>query len=140
MYEKLLSVYDKYKEVILYLFFGGLTTAVNYITYIVCAWLLPVSTTTIPTTIAWLVAVLFAYATNRTWVFNSQAHTVNELVREFITFLGARVISGLMDIAIMWIAVDTMGYNDLIIKLLSNVLVVIINYILSKFLIFKKTS
>lgn len=135
--EKLKPLYYRYQEIIHYLFFGGLTTVVNYAAYLLFAWLLPVNTTTLPTVIAWILSVLFAYATNRVWVFRSQVRGA-AILAEMTGFAGARLFSGLLDVLIMWIAVDCLGYNDLIVKLLSNVLVIIINYFLSKFLIFRK--
>ena len=137
MMDKLKLLYHKHREVLLYLIFGGLTTVVNYGVYLLCARLLPVDATTVPTAIAWVLSVLFAYATNRAWVFRSKTRGA-AVVREMAAFFGARVFSGLLDVAIMWAAVDRMGYNDLVVKLLSNVLVILINYFLSKFLIFRK--
>lgn len=137
MEAKIRLYYEKYKDIVLYLFFGVLTTLVNYAAYFACARLLPVQTTTIPTAIAWIVSVLFAYATNRKWVFESNTQGT-AAAKEFTAFVGARLASGAMDVGIMYLAVDLLGYSDLIMKLLSNVIVVIVNYFLSKFFIFKK--
>lgn len=139
MPDRLRKLYYKYEEAILYLFFGGLTTVVNYVTYLLFARFLTVGTATVPTAIAWIVSVIFAYVTNRIWVFRSEARGA-AFLGEAAAFVGARAFSLLPDIAIMWLAVDYLSCNDLIIKLLSNVLVVIINYFLSKFWIFRRKN
>lgn len=133
---KLYDLTKKYKELIMYLIFGVLTTAVNYIFYLLLAPLF--STTTIPTALAWLLSVLFAYFTNRKFVFESQARGRSAILKEVAAFFGARVLSGVLDVAIMWLFADTLRFNDKIVKLLSNVLVVIFNYIASKLVIFRK--
>ena len=132
------GICERYREAILYLIFGVLTTAVNYAVYIAADGMSPFNTTTVPTAIAWIVAVLFAYFTNRKWVFASKAAGA-AAAREFCAFIGARVLSGLMDIAVMYIAVDMLGFNDKIIKLASNVIVVVVNYVISKLWVFKKS-
>lgn len=138
MIDKCMSLFRKYREIILYIFFGGLTTVVNYVVYVACAALLEGHGATIASTvIAWIISVLFAYVTNRRWVFDSKVCGFSGLCRECAAFVGARVASGVLDVAIMYVAVDLLHFNDKIIKLASNVLVIIINYILSKFFVFK---
>lgn len=134
--EKIKELYQKYRELILYLVFGVLTTVVNYVVYLAMAPFF--STTTIPTAIAWVLAVIFAYLTNRIWVFQSKATGTAALMRELLSFFGARLLSGIIDVGIMWAFVDRLGFNDKIIKLASNVFVVIFNYIASKLIIFRK--
>lgn len=133
--EKIKLLYQRYRELINYLFFGVLTTVVNYVTYLALA---PFFTfTTVPTVVAWILSVLFAYLTNRRYVFCS--HTVGkDVLKEASGFFMARVMSGVLDVAIMWVFVDLIGFNDLLIKLLSNVVVVVFNYIASKMVVFSK--
>ena len=88
--------------------------------------------------VAWVLSVLFAYVTNRRWVFHSEAKGAKAIGKEFAAFLGARLGTGLLDMLIMYLCVDLLGWNDMVMKLASNVIVVILNYILSKFFIFKK--
>lgn len=126
----------KYKEIILYLVFGVLTTLVNYLSYLLLAPFF--STTTIPTAIAWVLSVLFAYFTNRKYVFDSKASGRKAVLREALSFFGARVLSGVLDVGIMWVFADRMGWNDKIVKLCSNVFVVVFNYVASKLVIFRK--
>ena len=136
--DKIKALFIKYREVISYLFFGGLTTVVNYAAYLLTAPFF--NTTTIPTAIAWVLAVIFAYVTNRIFVFNSQARGSKVLLREILSFFGARVLSGIVDVGIMWVFADHLGFNDKLMKLASNVFVVIFNYIASKLIIFRKSG
>lgn len=124
----------KYREAISYLFFGVLTTAVNYIVYLIFA---PhFKTTVFPTIIAWIAAVAFAYVTNRIFVFRSKAKG-KEMIGEIAKFVGARLLSGGADVLFMWLSVDILHFDDRIMKLLANVFVVIFNYIAGKFIVFK---
>lgn len=134
--EKIKELLVKYRELILYLVFGVLTTVVNYVSYLIFAPLF--ETTTIPTVIAWVLSVVFAYFTNRVWVFQSHAKGAAALFREVLSFFGARLLSGVIDVGIMWVFADRMGLNDKIVKLASNVFVVIFNYVASKLVIFRK--
>ena len=134
---RLLALLQKYKNQILYLVFGVCTTFVNVIVYSLCAHIAALSTT-LSTIIAWGAAVLFAYLTNRKWVFESQAHTVPTILREMWSFLICRLAAGGLDLAIMYLCVDRLGLPDIPIKILSNLLVIILNYVASKFVIFSK--
>ena len=138
--DKIKALYIKYKDVILYLIFGVLTTVINYVSYF---WLSDSGifndkiNTVASTIIAWILAVIFAYITNKIWVFESKAKGLKANLVEIGAFLSCRILTGLMDTAIMFLCVDLLGMNDMIIKLASNVLVVIVNYIGSKLVIFK---
>lgn len=138
MTRKLHALYCRHREGILYLFFGGLTTAVNYLTYTACWYLLLPEATTVPNFIAWVVSVLFAYLTNRAWVFHSGARGAAALGRELASFAGARVATLLVETAILWGLVDRLGLPNLPVKLAATVLVILLNYLLSKFWIFCK--
>lgn len=120
-------------QVILYLIFGVLTTIINIFAY----WALTrvMNVPVVPSTaLAWLMAVLFAYATNKKYVFHSKS---NSVIKEASEFFAARIATGIMDVIIMWVFVDILGFHDVWIKTASNILVVIFNYIASKFFIFK---
>ena len=133
--ERIKLLYQRYRELVNYLFFGVLTTVVNYVTYLVLA---PFFTlTTVPTVTAWILSVLFAYLTNRRYVFCSHS-SGRDALKEAGGFFAARIMSGLLDVAIMWVFVDLVGFNDLVIKLMSNVVVVVFNYIASKMVVFSK--
>lgn len=133
--ETLKTLYQRYREIINYLFFGVLTTVVNYVTYLVMSPFFVL--TTVPTVVAWVLSVLFAYLTNRKYVFCSHS-TGRDALKEAGGFVTARVMSGVLDVAIMWVFADCIGFNDLVIKLLSNVVVVVFNYVASKLVVFSK--
>lgn len=127
----------KYKNFIMYTIFGILTTAVNLISYILCCNICNIPNI-LSTIIAWILAVGFAFITNKLWVFDSKSFGIVTLKYEVPTFLGARIITGIFDVVIMYFTVDVFNWNPIIWKLLSNVIVIILNYIASKFVIFKK--
>ena len=127
------NFFKKYKEPLLYIVFGIATTLVNFITYFLLSKL--DFSTAISTSLAWLLAVLFAFFTNRKYVFEASK---NGFLRQLFGFFSMRIATGVLDVLIMIVLVDFLEFNDLLIKLLSNVLVIILNYIFSKFLVFKK--
>lgn len=131
------ALLERYKSQLLYLFFGGCTTLVNVVVYGLCAHVAALSTT-VSTVVAWVAAVLFAYITNRTWVFESRARTAPDILRELWSFLLCRLATGALDLAIMYLCVDRLGLPDIPIKLLSNLLVIVLNYVASKLIIFSK--
>lgn len=131
------SLWEKYRSILIYLIFGVLTTAVNYLVYIPCLKLLGLSAS-VSNVIAWCVAVLFAFLTNKPFVFESKEWSVKTVVPEFTKFVGTRVASGLMETVILMVAVDMLGWNGVTWKLVTNVIVVILNYIGSKLLVFRR--
>ncbi len=133
--DKIIKIYKKYKGIINYLFFGVCTTLVNIVTYYIFSHILKASVIG-STIIAWILAVLFAYVTNRKWVFNSNAKVIKEVINELIAFFACRLLTGFLDIILMWIFVEKLLFNDILIKILSNLIVIILNYIFSKVLIF----
>ena len=132
----LMQLIKKYKDILLYGIFGVLTTVVNIATYWLAAHPLGLSVM-VSTVIAWIAAVLFAYVTNRKWVFHSQAQGTKEIVQEIVSFFACRLATGVVDWACMFIFVDLLHFNDVIIKADANVLVIILNYVASKLVIFK---
>lgn len=129
--------YQRYQEVILYLVFGAGTTLVNIIGYYICGHGLALSIS-LSTIIAWVLSVLFAYVTNKIWVFNSNRRGLKDVLIEFIRFVSCRLTTGLIDLVIMIVFCTWLSFNDLIIKIASNILVIIMNYVFSKLIIFKK--
>lgn len=127
----------KYQQPILYLFFGICTTIVNIITYYLSAHILSLSVI-LSTCLAWLVSVIFAYITNKWWVFESKSLRLKAVIQEFLSFTGCRLFTGACDLLIMLIFVDSLGMDDLFVKIASNILVVVLNYIFSKMIIFKR--
>lgn len=133
------QLWNKYKDVIPYVFFGMCTTIVNVTVYWIFAHMLE-QDVMISTLTAWIIAVLFAYFTNRKWVFRSVAKTFSDIVKELISFLGCRVATGFLDWLCMFAFVTKLECNDVLIKVVANILVIILNYIASKFLIFRRTK
>ena len=131
----MMKLYEKYKEPILYVFFGALTTAVNYGSYVLLAYCAGMHVAA-SNGIAWIVSVLFAFVTNKMLVFESRSLKIRRVLREFISFVACRLLSGGLDMAIMLVFIEIARCNDLLVKLASNVIVVLLNYILSKMLIF----
>lgn len=124
------------KEVISYLIFGILTTLVNIVVYTFCKDVLQIQYL-ISNAIAWIVSVLFAYFTNRKYVFESHNSLI---INELVKFIGARVSTGIMDMLLMWLFVDVLSMQSMISKIIVNVVVVILNYIFSKLFIFQEEA
>lgn len=137
--EKIIKILKKYKEVISYLIFGVLTTVVSLAVYYlsVFTFLNPNNAfeLQIANIISWIVGVCFAYFTNRKYVFESKEK--NKL-KEASKFVFARVVTLIMDMIIMWIGVTLLHRNDKIIKLISQVVIIVSNYVFSKIFVFKK--
>lgn len=127
----------KYAEPITYLIFGVLTTVVNYIVYIPCYNLIGMSAST-SNIIAWAVAVAFAFLTNKPFVFHSHDWSFGVVIPELTKFVGTRIGSGALETVIIFLTVDIGGMNGNVWKLLTSVIVVILNYIGSKLLVFRK--
>ena len=135
--EIIIKLVEKYKSLIAYGVFGVMTTLVNIITYNYCYNHLGINNT-VSNVLAWILAVVFAYITNKMWVFESKSWQWSVLKREVSAFVSCRLATGVMDIVIMFICVDILEWHAMFMKLLSNVLVIILNYIFSKLIIFKK--
>ena len=130
---------EEIKEIVAYLVFGVLTTLVNIVVYWLCAH--PLGIKTVPSSvIAWIASVLFAYITNRIWVFHSETTGKSGIIREVAYFFACRLATGVVDWVFMYVTVDLLGFNDVIMKIIANVVVVILNYIASKLLIFRKKT
>ena len=127
----------KYYDILAYLFFGVLTTVVNYIVYLPCYNLLHLSAA-VSNVIAWVAAVVFAYLTNKPFVFKSYDWSAKTVIPELTKFVGSRIVSGALETAIIFVTVDWLCWNGNLMKLVTSVLVVVINYIASKLLVFKK--
>ncbi|TQX31955.1 GtrA family protein [Clostridioides difficile] len=132
-------ILKKYKETILYLFFGAFTTLVNIVSYLFFTRVISFNFM-VANALAWILAVLFAYVTNKFFVFESKNTNFIFLVKELLTFIGLRFISGLVEMIIMYVMVDLLFINDFLTKIATNIIVIVLNYIFSKLLIFKKTN
>ena len=128
---------EKYWDIVSYLFFGVCTTIVNYLIYIPCYNFFGMSAT-VSNMIAWVVAVAFAYLTNKPFVFRSYDWSAETVVPELTKFVGCRIGSGAAETLILFLTVDLIGWTGNVWKLLTQVMVVILNYIGSKLLVFRK--
>lgn len=135
--EKLKALIHKYWDVLTYLFFGVLTTVVNYLVFIpvygytqLPAW--------VSNVIAWVAAVAFAFLTNKPFVFQSHDWSMKTVLPELSKFVSCRLASGVMETAILWVTADILGWNGNVWKLITSILVVILNYFASKLLVFTK--
>ena len=137
MVQKIKNLVQKHWDILSYLFFGGLTTVVNYLVYLPCYNYFAISAA-VSNVIAWAVAVAFAYLTNKPFVFRSHDWSLKTVVPELTKFVTCRIGSGLLETAILFLCVDMLQWNGNIWKLLTSVLVVILNYVASKLLVFKK--
>ena len=129
--------YMRYKEQLLYLFFGGLTTLLS----IALFWLLTEPFGMDPlyaNVICWVVCVLFAYVTNRTWVFRNKAHGAAGVARECISFFAGRLGTFVLEELVIWVGIDVLGIDSMPVKIAAQVLVIVGNYVISKFFVFKQ--
>ena len=135
----LLKLIKKYKSFAAYGIFGVLTTIVNIVTYNHCYYRVGLGNTS-SNIIAWILAVTFAYLTNKVWVFGSRSWKWDVLRKEVPAFISCRVATGIMDLVIMFVCVDIIGWHAMLMKLISNVIVILMNYVFSKLVIFKKNK
>lgn len=133
----LIAFLKKHKELITYALFGGLTTVVNYLVYLPVYNLAHISAA-VSNIIAWVAAVIFAFLTNKPFVFESHDWSAKVVFPELWKFIACRLGSGLLETGIIFIAVDLLHGNGNIWKLLTSVLVVVINYVSSKLLVFHR--
>ena len=151
MIAKIKELYAKYKELILYVFFGGLTTLVNLVVYLLFDLILSSELYLVTNLIAWVLAALFAYFVNKIFVFVSTSWAPKVILKEGLEFFGARVFSFFVEELGMLLFVDGLNFKDisfvclgftvtgaLIAKVILAVIVVILNYFFSKFIIFRK--
>ena len=141
--DKLVGLLKKYKELLLYLIFGVATTAVNFVIY---SLLVKVGSfeMTLGNTIAWCGAVIFAFITNKVFVFESHSFHLAVLMREFLPFLGARALSGVVEIfapTLLYSAgftFDLFAVKGLGVKAVVSIVIILLNYVFSKWIVFKK--
>lgn len=137
--EKLKFLFHKLvnRETILYIVFGVLTTLINLVAfgllYDILHWELLVANTT-----AWLLSVIFAFLTNKLFVFDSKSFEARLFLREAVSFFAARLFSLAVDSLGMWLLVNVISANSWLAKIVMNVIVIVLNYVLSKLIIFKK--
>lgn len=136
MGEKLKALLRKYYDLITYLVFGVLTTGVNYLIYYPCLNILGFSAS-VSNMIAWVFAVAFAYLTNKPFVFRSHDWSRQTVIPELTKFVGCRLGSGAMETAVLFVTVDLLSWDGNLWKIITSVLVVVLNYVAGKLLVFR---
>lgn len=136
---RIIDLYNRYKEIVNYLIFGVLTTFVSLIVYYFLAFTILDPNNAIElqmaNIISWIVSVTFAYVANRKYVFDSKSKNI---LKEISSFVGSRAITLIMDMIIMFVGVTILMANDKVIKLFSQIVVIVSNYLFSKLFVFKK--
>ena len=129
--------YKKHKAVLLYLFFGGLTTLISIGVF----WLFRVPlgiNELLANVVSWVFAVLFAFFTNRIWVFHSPTKTAGEFWRQMGSFYAGRVVTLLIEEALLAVFITWLGFADMPVKITAQIVVIVLNYVISKLFVFKK--
>ena len=129
------KLWKDYQSLFWYVVFGIGTTLTNILVYTLCYHVFDLDIVW-SNILAWIFAVLFAYLTNRSWVFHSTHHTLKEVAIEVFNFFIARGATGLLDLGIMVVSVNLLNWQDMVMKVISNIIVIILNYIASKLWIF----
>jgi len=135
--KKVLALIEKHYDILAYLFFGVLTTVVNYVVYLPCYNVMHLSAA-VSNVAAWVVAVTFAYLTNKPFVFRSNDWSAKTVIPELTKFVGSRVVSGLLETVIIFVTVDWLMWNGNLMKLITSVMVIVLNYVASKLVVFRK--
>lgn len=135
--DMIFQIIKKYEDIVLYGFFGVCTTIINLISYFFFYNILKFSNVA-STCIAWTIAVAFAYITNKIFVFKSKSFNFDILVKEILSFFGCRFLTGILDVVIMFFSVDVYCQNSTLWKVISNILVIVLNFLLGKLVVFKK--
>lgn len=135
----MIKLLKSHKSIVLYIFFGGITTLINILVYMISYQILGISNV-LSNILAWILSVLFAFVSNKLWVFGSKSKNREIVLNEFLKFVGGRLTTGFLDLLIMYICVDLLAGPALLFKIISNVVVIILNYIISKMLVFKQNN
>lgn len=137
MFTKLMEMYRRYKELILYVFFGALCTVVSIGSFAWCDVIMHMDPL-IANIISWILAVTFAYVTNSLWVFEAKPRGIKEMFRQATAFYGGRVLTLAMEELILFIFINGLGLPSVAVKVAAQVAVLIANYIISKCIVFRE--
>ena len=133
----LFPAYKRHKEKLLYVFFGGLTTVVSLVTF----WLVDrvlAQNEHVANLVSWLLAVLFAFVTNRIWVFEAKTAGMAAFFKQMLGFYGGRLATLGIEEALLLVFITWLHFDSMVVKVAAQVVVLILNYIISKLLIFRK--
>lgn len=136
---KIINLYKRYAEIINYLIVGGLTTLVSIVVYAIFTKLFHVNYM-ISNVISWIISVTFAYVTNKIFVFKSKCNTREDVLVEIYQFFKYRLFSLLIDILLMYVFVELISIDDMIAKVIVQIIVIILNYVFSKLFVFNLKS
>lgn len=139
LFDKIRPFYKAHKEVLLYLFFGGLTTVISILTYALFTITFQIDEL-IANIFSWIASVLFAFITNRIWVFESEVNTHFDFLKQLFKFYSGRIATLLVEELILWVFITKLDFNGMVVKIMAQIIIVILNYIISKLFVFKKTS
>ena len=137
----IINLYKKYQEIINYLIVGVLTTVVSIVTYFLFSLVLDIENNILfilANVLSWICAIIFAYITNKKFVFNTTTSNKKEEIKVFSMFVSSRITTLLIELAFMFITVKVILINDKIAKVIAQFIVIVLNYILSKLFVFKK--
>lgn len=137
MFTKLMEMYRKYKELILYVFFGAMCTVVSIGSFAWCDVIMHMDPL-IANIISWILAVTFAYVTNSLWVFEAKPNGMQEMFRQATAFYGGRLLTLAMEELILLIFINGLGLPSVAVKVAAQVAVLIANYIISKCIVFRQ--
>ena len=134
--KELFFLLKKYRDIVAYLFFGAVTTLINLVVYYLCYEIIAIPNTP-SVIIAWVIAVLAAFLTNKPFVFRSHDWSMKVLLPEAGSFLSCRIGTGVLELVMMYLTVDLLHWNGMLMKLLVNIIIIILNYVGSKLLVFR---
>ena len=129
--------YKKYKVVLLYLFFGGIAFVLNIVLYILFAETLKINVL-IANGLCWIICVLFQFFTNRVWVFDSKTDSANDFTKQLFMFVAGRLFTLVVEEIIIAIFITWLGFNSIAVKMIAQVIVIVLNYIISKAVVFRR--
>ena len=129
--------YKKHKEMLLYLFFGGLTFVISVITYAFFNVSLGMNEL-VANIFSWILAVLFAFYTNRIWVFQARTNSIRDFLKQMISFCSGRIVTLIIEEVILFIFITNLHCGSMMVKIVAQIVVIILNYIISKLWVFNK--
>lgn len=139
MLDRISELYNKFKEQILYIVFGVLTTAINIISFFLFTRVFGMGL--LASNIgAWIASVIFAFVTNKIYVFDSRNYSLKVVTKELVDFTISRGATGILDMGLMYLFVSVIHMEDMVSKIIINIIVIILNYVLSKLYVFKERA
>ena len=132
------SVYHKKEELWNYLITGAIGTVISIASYSLCRCInLDIISSNV---ISWILAVVSMYIMNKLFVFKSKCNNIKELIKEFFAFIVARLFTLVVETAILYIGADLLKINDILVKVIAQIIIIVLNYVFSKLFIFKKSK